>query len=109
MSAWYMFAALGFYPLNPVSGEYLFCAPLFDKAAIQLPEGKSFTIITHKTAPSAQYIQQVKLNGQLLVTNYITYKQIMQGGKLEVFLQEQPNKQWGVRVQAQASGISVHK
>jgi predicted alpha-1,2-mannosidase len=106
MSAWYMFAALGFYPLNPVSGEYILCSSIFDQATIRLPNGKSFAIITTKTKPGAQYIYQVKLNGEVLAKNYITYRQFMQGGTLEMALQDTPCHNWGASVSSQPQGLA---
>lgn len=105
MSAWYMFGALGFYPLNPVSGQYLLCSPIFDHSVIQLADGQKFEIVTHKNNAKSQYITQVKWNGKVLKTNYITYDMIVKGGKLEVYLQEQPDRLWGTKTMMQPEGI----
>ncbi|MET3115553.1 putative alpha-1,2-mannosidase [Pedobacter sp. CG_S7] len=90
MSAWYIFAAIGFYPVNPVSTAYQLSSPLFDKVTMQLPADKKWEIICHKKSASALYISKIYLNGKLYDKNFITYQQIMQGGKLEIWLQEQP-------------------
>jgi predicted alpha-1,2-mannosidase len=92
MSAWYMFASMGFYPVNPISGEFMLCSPLFDKVSISLPKGKLFEIICHKTTKNARYIHAVKWNGSITKNNTIRYGQIMQGGKLEIYLQDTPDK-----------------
>lgn len=105
MSAWYVFAALGFYPVNPVSGEYLLSSPLFDKVKISLSSGKQFQIITHKTSPSHIYISKVTLNGKILGKNYITHQQITNGGKLEVWLQPTPSA-WGSSIKNRPAGLS---
>lgn len=97
MSAWYVFAAIGFYPLNPVSTEYQLSSPLFDKVTMQLPGDIKWEIICHKKSASAVYISKVYLNGKLHNKNFITYQQIMQGGRLEIWLQEQPGT-WGNKV-----------
>ncbi|GAB3927453.1 GH92 family glycosyl hydrolase [Mucilaginibacter myungsuensis] len=105
MSAWYMFASLGFYPVNPVSGEYLLCAPLFDKAIIKLKNSKAFQLIAHKKSKTAQYIYAVKLNGKVMPNSYIRYKDIIVGAKLEVFLQDTPAANWANKSQYQPKGM----
>jgi len=105
MSAWYMFAAMGFYPLNPVSGEYLLCSPIFDEVKLNLPTGKVFEIITHKSSSDAQYITAVKMNGKVYPYNYIRYTDVIKGGKLEFYLQSAPDKKWGGASSAQPIGM----
>jgi predicted alpha-1,2-mannosidase len=97
MSAWYMFAALGFYPVNPISGEYLLCSPIFDSSSINLNNGKVFKVIAHKTSGTAKYIHAVKWNSLPMRKNYITYSAIMKGGTLDIYLQDTPDKQWGAK------------
>ena len=94
MSAWYIFAAMGFYPLNPVSGEYLLSAPIFDKITLHLEGQKKFEISCIKESEKAVYIGQVFWNGKEHLKNFITYKQIMQGGQLRIILQDRPSS-WG--------------
>ena len=94
MSAWYLFAAMGFYPLNPVSNEYLLCSSLFDRVTIQLPSNKKFEIITHKTSDKAIYISKITWNSKPYNKNFITHKMIEQGGTLKIYLQQQPSL-WG--------------
>lgn len=86
ISAWYVFAAMGFYPVDPVSGKYEICSPLFDRSDIHLPTGKLFTVITHKSTPDSVYIKTIMLNGKKYLKTYITYHDISNGGKLEVWL-----------------------
>ncbi len=90
MSAWYIFSSLGFYPLFPASQEYVFGSPLFDKASIQLPEGKSFTIETENNSPENIYIQQAELNGQEYIGNTIKHRDIMDGGILKFVMGNKP-------------------
>jgi len=71
MSAWYLFSSIGFYPLNPVSGEYLLCSPIFDNVSVQLNNGEKFKINVFKKGSSSQYIYDVKLNGKSLNRSYI--------------------------------------
>ncbi|MGI4728187.1 MAG: GH92 family glycosyl hydrolase [Janthinobacterium lividum] len=106
MSAWYLFASIGFYPLNPVSGEYLLCTPIFDQVTVSLPNGKKLEIITHKNNSKAIYITAINWNDTPFTRNYITYQQLMKGGKLEFTLQEQPDKNWGSKAADQPKGLS---
>lgn len=92
MSAWYIWAAMGLYPLNPVPGEYMLSSPLFDKVTIQLPGNKKLQIICHKKDDPAIYIHKVMLNGKSYTKNFLTYPLIRQGGKLEIWLQQEPAK-----------------
>jgi predicted alpha-1,2-mannosidase len=108
MSAWYIFASMGFYPVNPVSGEYLLCAPLFDEVTIGLSAGKHFSIVCHKTAKNALYISRVTLNGKPLLKNFISYSDIMHGGNLEVYLQDKPNKLWANKPLLQPAGMRTN-
>lgn len=104
MSAWYIFSAIGFYPLNPVSGEYLLTTPLFNNISIQLPNGKKFEIVCHKKSADDSYIRQVKWNGKPLTKNYITYAMIMAGGKLDIYLQTTPSN-WGAKEINRSKGL----
>ncbi|HEX8316491.1 MAG TPA: GH92 family glycosyl hydrolase, partial [Flavisolibacter sp.] len=90
MSAWYVFAAMGFYPVNPVSGEYQLSSPLFDKITLQLPAGKKLEIVCHKKSSHAVYMTAVKWNGKPYNKNFIRYADLMKGGRLEIELREQP-------------------
>jgi predicted alpha-1,2-mannosidase len=87
MSAWYVFAAMGFYPVNPISGEYMLASPLFDKIIMSL-QGRTFEIQTHKSSASARYIDRIKWNGKSYSKKFITYDMIKNGGKLEIWLKD---------------------
>lgn len=106
MSAWYMFASMGFYPVNPVAGEYLLSAPIFTHVSVSLPRDRTFEIICHKTSKTAKYIHQAKWNGVLQANNFITYSNIMHGGKLELYLQDTPDKMWGSNPVNQPKGMT---
>jgi putative alpha-1,2-mannosidase len=82
MSAWYLFSALGFYPVNPVSGEYVLGAPQFPEMTIQLPGNKSFSVIARHLSKENKYVKSIQWNGEEITTQTITHKQIMQGGTL---------------------------
>ena len=82
MSAWYVFNALGFYPLNPASGRYELGAPLFDRATLRLPNGKTFSVVGAGDPAKNAGVKAISLNGQPLDRLYITYEEIMAGGEL---------------------------
>lgn len=82
MSAWYIFSSLGFYPMDPVSGKYELGAPLFDKAIINLPSGKKFTVRADNLSNLNIYVKNVFLNGKKLDRNYITFDEVLNGGEL---------------------------
>ena len=95
MSAWHIFSSLGFYPVNPSNGAYVFGSPLFDEATIGLPENKRFTIIANENSDDNIYIQSVELNGKEYKYSYITHKDIMQGGELVFNMGPNPNLNFG--------------
>lgn len=92
MSAWYIFSSIGFYPVNPTNGLYVFGSPLFDEVKINLPQEKQFIIKTENNSDSNIYIQSVKLNGENYNYSYITHKDIMKGGELVFEMGSIPNK-----------------
>lgn len=83
MSAWYVFSALGFYPVNPADGNYVFGTPLFVEVSIKLPNGKTFTVTARNLSDQNIYIQKVLLNGKEIDRGYISHQQILEGGTLE--------------------------
>ncbi len=97
MSAWYVFSALGIYPMNPASGIYEIGSPIFEKSTIQLSEGKTFTIKADNVSDKNIYIQSASLNGKQLNRSHITHQEIIQGGTLHFVMSESPNKTWGVK------------
>ena len=105
MSAWYVFASMGFYPLDPVSGNYLLVSPIFDSIKIKLPGNKLFEIICHKNDADAQYIKSVKWNGKMYDKNYLQHASIIKGGKLDIWLQNKPTA-WGSKTSQQPKGLN---
>ncbi|MBF4472937.1 GH92 family glycosyl hydrolase [Flavobacterium sp. HJJ] len=95
MSAWYVFSSLGFYPMNPASGEYEIGSPIFEKAALHLQGGKSFIIEAENVSNKNFYIQSATLNGIPFNKTFITHQQILQGGILHFVMGAAPNKNWG--------------
>jgi predicted alpha-1,2-mannosidase len=96
MSAWYIFAALGFYPVDPVSNNYQLTSPLFDRITIKLPSNKTLSIVTHKKTRTSGHISAVRWNHKPYTKNHLTYETIQKGGLIEIFLQDEPDKKWGV-------------
>ena len=94
MSAWFVFSAMGFYPVNPVSGEYEIGTPLFPEVKMNVADGKTFTVLAPAVSAENIYIQSVKLNGQPYDKSYITHEQIMSGATLEFEMGNQPGKVW---------------
>jgi len=95
MSAWYIFSSLGFYPVNPANGVYVFGSPLVEDAEINLSDGKIFKIVAKNNSPENIYIQSVKLNGQEYSKSYILHRNIMQGGEIEFVMGAEPNEAFG--------------
>ncbi|WP_439182099.1 GH92 family glycosyl hydrolase [Carboxylicivirga taeanensis] len=93
MSSWYILSSLGFYPVNPADGIYVFGTPLWQKATLQLPDDKELIINYENASPANKYIQKVFLNGQELKRSYIHHHELMNGGKIEFIMQDTPNKQ----------------
>lgn len=94
MSAWYVFSAMGFYPVNPVSGQYEIGTPLFPKMKLHLSNGKTFTVIAKEVSPTNIYIQSVTLNGKPYNQSYITHEQIMNGSTIEFEMGNNPGPVW---------------
>jgi predicted alpha-1,2-mannosidase len=81
MSAWYIMTTLGFYPVEPAAGRYVFGVPLVDKAEIDV-QGGVFRILREGYSEECRYVQRVELNGEALERNYITHDEIIAGGEL---------------------------
>lgn len=87
MSSWYIFSAMGFYPVNPAEGKYILGSPALNKAVINVGDGKQFAIITENNSRNKYEVKEIWLNGKKLERNYITYREIMSGGELKfIFL-----------------------
>ncbi len=95
MSAWYIFSALGFYPVCPGSSQYAIGSPLVDKAIIHMEDGKSFSIKTNNNNAQNVYINSAKLNGKEYTKSFLTFDDIIKGGTLELEMNNAPNTKWG--------------
>jgi predicted alpha-1,2-mannosidase len=96
MSAWFIWSSIGFYPVNPASGEYVIGAPLFDKVSIQLPQQKQFIVIAKGVSDKNRYIQKATLNGKPYTASFIKHADIMKGGELVFVMGSTPSTTWGV-------------
>ncbi len=94
MSAWLIFTALGFYPVAPASNEYVIGRPFVDRAALNLPGGKQFIVVTEGLSDGHPYIGGVTLNGKPLTRSYLTHAEIVAGGELRFVMQARPNTRW---------------
>lgn len=94
MSAWYVFTALGFYPVAPGSGEYILGRPFLPKTAMRLPNGKTFTIVAEGLDDAHTFVGSVTLNGKPLQRTFLRHDEILAGGELRFSMQAEPNKDW---------------
>jgi len=95
MSSWYIFSALGFYPVNPGQPIYAIGSPLFDRAVVHLENGKTFTVEAARGGPGSVYVQSATLNGKPLERAWISHAEIVSGGTLSFRLGPEPNREWG--------------
>ena len=96
-SAWYVFSAMGFYPVCPGMPEYAIGSPLFKKVTLHLSEGKTFTVSAANNAADRPYIQKAMLNGEELSRNYLTHDELLKGGELTLSMDSVPNTQRGTQ------------
>ena len=86
MSAWYVFSALGFYPVAPGSEDYSIGSPAIKSAVINLENGKTFSIEAHNQSDTNIYVQKILLNGKPITNWILKHSDIMKGGRLEFFM-----------------------
>lgn len=94
-SAWYIFSAMGFYPVCPGTTEYVLGTPLFKKMTITLENGKTLQLNAPNNSAANKYVQQLKFNGKLHTKNYVDHFDLMRGGVLDFNMSPVPNKQRG--------------
>ncbi|MFV5693510.1 GH92 family glycosyl hydrolase [Flavobacterium sp. LT1R49] len=95
MSAWYVFAAMGFYPVCPSVPEYVISAPHFDKITLHIGKGKTLIINAKGASSGNNFIQNLKINGTGYDKTYLSHFDMMDGGILDFKMDKQPNKSWG--------------
>ncbi|KGF34418.1 GH92 family glycosyl hydrolase [Hoylesella buccalis] len=95
-SAWYVFSAMGFYPVCPGTNQYVIGTPYFDQMTLHLENGKTMTITAQNCSQENKYIQSLSINGTPSTKNFFTHEQLMQGGNIQYVMGSTPNKQRGI-------------
>ncbi|MHA6246911.1 GH92 family glycosyl hydrolase [Pontibacter sp. CAU 1760] len=99
-SAWFVFSALGFYPVTPATDQYVLGAPLFKKATLHLENGNEVIIKAPENSPENKYINRAQLNGKTYDKNWLSHTELMKGVTLEFDMADTPNKQRGTSPEA---------
>ena len=108
-SAWYVFSALGFYPVCPTTDQYVLGSPLFEKATIHLENGKKAVFEAENNKQSNRYIDKIELDGKTYNKNYFTHKDLINGAQVEYKMSEKPNKNRGVNSKSLPYSFSTNK
>lgn len=95
-SAWYVFSALGFYPVCPGTDQYVMGAPLFQKATLHFENGNTLLIQAPENSEKNLYIESMTVNGQNYTRNYVTHSMLQQGGRIEISMGDEPNRHRGI-------------
>lgn len=95
-SAWYVFSAMGFYPVCPGSNEYVIGSPLFKKITVKLENGNAIEINAPENSPGKRYIRSISLNGKEYSKNYFKHHDLMNGAKINIKMSETPHKSRGI-------------
>lgn len=95
-SAWYVFSAMGFYPVCPGTDEYIIGSPLFKSVTLNLENGKKVTISSDANSKENRYISSMKLNGKPYTKNYLTHGELLKGAAVNFIMAEKPNMQRGI-------------
>jgi predicted alpha-1,2-mannosidase len=99
MSAWYIMSSMGFYPVDPVSGNYVFGTPLFDHVSLELGNGKRLEIDVHRNTPTDQYIHSVTFNGKPYTRSWFNHRDIVNGARIVLEMASEPNLEFGSQPQ----------
>ena len=94
-SAWYVFSAMGFYPVCPGSNQYVLGVPYFDKLTLHLENGKQLTVTAKGNSDDTRYVNAMTLNGETYNHNYLTHDAVMNGGTIVFDMSKTPNTQRG--------------
>jgi len=96
-SAWYVFSALGFYPVCPGSNEYVIGSPLFNKMTVKLENGNTIRINAVNNDPSKRYIREFRLNGRPYSKNYLAHEDLLRGATIDITMSDTPNMIRGIQ------------
>ncbi|MGI4871696.1 MAG: GH92 family glycosyl hydrolase [Janthinobacterium lividum] len=105
-SAWYVFSALGFYPVCPATDQYALGAPLFPHATLHLPNGNNIVLTAPTTDATHRYVQRLTVNGQEHPANWLSHSELLRGATLTFDMSEQPNTQRGSRLEDAPFSVS---
>ncbi len=108
-SAWYVFSALGFYPVCPGTDQYVLGAPLFPKATLHLPSGKDIVLNASNNSSENRYVNQLTMNGQTYDKNYLSHGELLKGATLDFDMSATPNKSRGTKADAAPFSVSKAK
>ncbi|MBW3130803.1 GH92 family glycosyl hydrolase [Hymenobacter profundi] len=108
-SAWYVFTALGFYPVCPGTDQYVLGAPLFPKATLHLPSGKDIVLNAPKNSDQNRYVNQLTMNGKVYDKNWLSHEELMKGATLDFDMTSTPNKTRGTSNAAAPFSMSKYK
>lgn len=92
MSAWYVFSALGFYPVCPGSPDYALGSPLVERADLHLENGRTLTIVAHDQGPENVYVQKVEVDGKRIERRHLTHEELIDGGRIDFFMGPRPGE-----------------
>ena len=106
-SAWYVFSALGFYPVTPGVPEYVIGSPLFNAVTLTLPQGKQLQINALNNQQDRPFVQALQLNGQPVEQNFLRHNELLQGGELRFDMSATPNTSRGVNEQSRPYSVST--
>ena len=107
-SAWYVFSAMGFYPVCPGSNQYVLGSPLFDKVTLQLSNGKKVIVQVANNASDHVYVEQTMLDNRILNRNYITHEELTNGCRLQFKMSATPNTNRGIDVSSYPYSMSLN-
>jgi predicted alpha-1,2-mannosidase len=105
-SAWYVFSAMGFYPVCPATDQYVIGSPLFNKMSIEMPGGNILEILAEGNGPDAVYIDEIRFDGKIIEKNYLTHDRLQQGGRLVFVMSDKPDKERGTSPEAYPYSMS---
>ena len=107
LSAWYLFSAMGFYPVCPGQDMYVMGSPVFDKVTINLPNGKQFVINSTNASKENMYVQSVTRNGEAYPFSYITHTDLLNGGEITFDMGAEPNEAWGASPEHRPFSVQI--
>ena len=105
-SAWFLFSSMGFYPVAPVTGQYVIGSPLFEKVEIQLLNNKKIVINSKENNTKSVYIDKVFINGKQYYNNWLSHSNLLDGLKIDFIMKETPNFEWGSKQESVPFSVS---